>query len=228
VETSFSAWIVQKVMFLRDKDWAGVVKTIHFPPSLFLLWGETREKRVSAQAKPISDLIKDFEQSLEGLRPSTRRVYVAGAKAALRSANLELWQSYSSNELLALIRESPTEKRISPFLAFLDDEGPKNSLSDDDSGSAKLGDSDSLKSADPRGQTAFAHKPARPGVDRGNVRRSGQRYPSKMASKLPQSQGKPSASLGRAHPGTGSRSCLALLARLAGAARPTRPTTALP
>jgi hypothetical protein len=49
-----------------------------------------------------------------------------------------------------------------------------------------------------------------------------------MACQLPQSQGKPSASVGRAHPGTGYRSSLALLARLAGAARPTRPTTALP
>jgi hypothetical protein len=85
---------------------------------------------VSAQAKPISEVIKDFEQSLEHLRPSTRRVYVAGAKAAIRAAGLELWQSYSSNELLALIREFPTQKRISPFLDFLDDERPK--ISDED------------------------------------------------------------------------------------------------
>jgi hypothetical protein len=87
---------------------------------------------VSTQAKPISELIEDFEQSLEGLRPPTRRVYVAGAKAAIRAACLELWQSPSSNDLLALIRESPTEKRISPFLAFLGDGEPKNSLSDED------------------------------------------------------------------------------------------------
>jgi hypothetical protein len=87
---------------------------------------------VSAQAKPISEVIEDFEQSLESLRPSTRRVYVAGAKAAIRAACLELWQSPSTDELLAVIRESPTEKRISPFLAFLDDEGLKNSLSDED------------------------------------------------------------------------------------------------
>ena len=70
--------------------------------------------------------------ALEGLRPSTRRVYVAGAKAAIRAACLELWQSPSTDELLALIRESPTEKRISPFLAFLGDVDPKNSLSDED------------------------------------------------------------------------------------------------
>ena len=129
---------------------------------------------MSAQAKPISEVIKDFEQSLEGLRPSTRRVYVAGAKAALRAACLELWQSYSSNELLALIRESPTEKRISPFLAFLGDEGPKNSLSDEDIAGLQNWVIQTL-SADPRGQTAFTHQPARPGVDRGDVRRSGQR-----------------------------------------------------
>ena len=87
---------------------------------------------MSAPAKPISEVIEDFEQSLESLRPSTRRVYVAGAKAAIRAACLELWQSPSTDELLALIRESPTEKRISPFLAFLGDVDPKNSLSDED------------------------------------------------------------------------------------------------
>jgi hypothetical protein len=37
---------------------------------------------VSAQAKPISEVVKDFEQSLGNLRPSTQRVYVAGARAA--------------------------------------------------------------------------------------------------------------------------------------------------
>jgi hypothetical protein len=87
---------------------------------------------VSAQAKSISEVIEDFEQSLESLRPSTRRVYVAGAKAAIRAACLELWQSPSTDELLALIRESPTEERISPFLAFLGDGEPKNLLSDED------------------------------------------------------------------------------------------------
>ena len=45
---------------------------------------------MSAPAKPISEVIEDFEQSLESLRPSTRRVYVAGAKAAIRAACLEL------------------------------------------------------------------------------------------------------------------------------------------
>ena len=58
---------------------------------------------MSAQAKPISELIEDFEQSLENLRPSTKRVYMAGARAAIRAASLELWQSPSTTDLLASI-----------------------------------------------------------------------------------------------------------------------------
>jgi hypothetical protein len=57
---------------------------------------------------------------------------VAGAKAAIRAAGLELCQSYSTDQLLALIRESPTKTRILPILDFLDDEGPKNALSDEE------------------------------------------------------------------------------------------------
>src|SRR5580693_1704120 len=95
--------------------------------------GICKRPDTGAQAKPISEVVKDFEQSLEILRPSTRRVYMADAKAALRAACLELWQNPSTDELLALIRESPSEKRISPFLAFLGDGGPKNSPSDEDS-----------------------------------------------------------------------------------------------
>jgi hypothetical protein len=88
---------------------------------------------VSAQAKPISEVVKDFEQSLGNLRPSTKRVYVAGARAAIRAASLELWQSPSATDLLASIEKSPTEKRISPFLAFLGGGEPKQSVSDEDS-----------------------------------------------------------------------------------------------
>jgi hypothetical protein len=66
---------------------------------------------VSAQAKPISEVVKDFEESLQNLRPSTRRVYVAGARAAIRAAGLELWQSPSATDLLASIGKSPTEVR---------------------------------------------------------------------------------------------------------------------
>jgi hypothetical protein len=90
---------------------------------------------VSAQAKPISEVVKEFEQSLENLRPSTRRVYVAGARSALRAANLELWQCPSATELLASLGKSPTEKRvrISPFLDFLGGGEPKELVSDKDS-----------------------------------------------------------------------------------------------
>jgi hypothetical protein len=90
-------------MFLRNKDWAQVVKINYFPPiTIYPGWPrERREKRVSPQAKAISQVVKDFEQSLENLRPSTRRVYVAGARAAIRAASLELWQSTSATDLLA-------------------------------------------------------------------------------------------------------------------------------
>jgi hypothetical protein len=89
---------------------------------------------VSAQAKAISEVVKDFEQSLESLRPSTRRVYVAGARAAVRAASLELWQSPSTNEIMASIGKSPPQKRarISPFLDFLDGGGSKQSISDEE------------------------------------------------------------------------------------------------
>ena len=90
---------------------------------------------MSAQAKPISEVVKEFEQSLENLRPSTRRVYVAAAKTAIRSAHLELWQCPSTGELLASLGESPTEKkaRISPFLNFLGDGELEELVSDEDS-----------------------------------------------------------------------------------------------
>ena len=68
------------------------------------------------------------------LRPSTKRVYMAGARAAIRAASLELWQSPSATDLLASIGKSPTEKRarISPFLDFLGDRGSKQSVSDEE------------------------------------------------------------------------------------------------
>jgi len=90
---------------------------------------------VSAQAKPISEMLEDFEQSLENLRPSTRRVYLAGARAAIKAASLELWQCPSATELLASLGESPTEKkaRISPFLNFLGGGELEELVSDEDS-----------------------------------------------------------------------------------------------
>jgi hypothetical protein len=90
---------------------------------------------VSPQPKPSSEVVKDFEQSLENLRPSTRRAYVAGARTAIRAANLELSQCHSTGELLASLGESPTEKkaRISPFLKFLGGGELKELVSDEDS-----------------------------------------------------------------------------------------------
>jgi hypothetical protein len=125
------------MMFLRDKGSAQVVKTNHYLLHHYLTLGTEFEerKRVSAQAKPISEVVKEFEQSLENLRPSTRRVYVAAARTAIRSAHLELWQCPSTGELLASLGESPTEKkaRISPFLNFLGDGELDELVSDEDS-----------------------------------------------------------------------------------------------
>jgi hypothetical protein len=89
---------------------------------------------VSAQAKAISEVIKDFEQSIRSLKPSTRRVYVAGAKAAIRAAGLELSQSCSHDELLAFIRTSPPEDgaRVTPLLAFLGGRGANRSVLKED------------------------------------------------------------------------------------------------
>jgi hypothetical protein len=88
---------------------------------------------VNTQVKPISEVIKDFKQSLQSYRPSTQRVYLAGARAALRAASFEPWQSPSLTDLWAGIAKSPVEKgaRISPFLDFLS--GPEQAASDSDS-----------------------------------------------------------------------------------------------
>lgn len=90
---------------------------------------------MSAQSKPISQVVNDFEQSLQAYRPSTRRVCVAGARAAIRAASLDLSQRTSTNQLLASIEQFPAEKRvrISPFLAFLGSGEPEQSLSEEDS-----------------------------------------------------------------------------------------------
>ena len=78
---------------------------------LFRSGGELERSDVSAQAKPMSEVVNEFEQSLGNLRPSTRRVYVAAAKTAIRSAHLDLWQCPSTGELLASLGKSPIEKK---------------------------------------------------------------------------------------------------------------------
>ena len=36
-------------MFLRDKGWARLVKTNHFPPITILLWGDLERKRAACE-----------------------------------------------------------------------------------------------------------------------------------------------------------------------------------
>ena len=76
------------------------------------------------------DPVTDFKRSLEGLSDSTARVYVAGAKAAMKAAKANVlgWGSYP--ELLALIRETlpSTRARIAPFLRFLECSQTTNSV----------------------------------------------------------------------------------------------------
>jgi hypothetical protein len=68
------------------------------------------------------DVLKEFERSLERRKPSTIRLYVAGAKAAIKAAKVNVLECGSYAELLALIREAQPEKgvRIAPFLRFLE------------------------------------------------------------------------------------------------------------
>jgi hypothetical protein len=129
---------------------------------------------VSAQAKPISQVVKDFEQSLENLRPSTKRVYVAGAKAAIKAASLELWQSPSTNELLASIGKSPTEKRarISPFLGFLGGGRPKQSVSDEDWAALQNWVIERLTKQMRAVKNPSHRNPTRHGLDRRDMRRA--------------------------------------------------------
>jgi hypothetical protein len=65
------------------------------------------------------DLIAEFKRTLEGRKPSTLRVYLAGAKAALESARVRASDPVPT--VIAAIRESPPRDgaRLSPFLSFL-------------------------------------------------------------------------------------------------------------
>jgi len=184
----------------------------------------------SAQAKPISELLEDFEQSLRTYRPSTRRVYVAGARAAIRAASLEFWQSPSATELLASIGRSPTEKRarISPFLDFLGGGGPKQSASQEDWAALQNWVIQRIAK-----QMRVVRNPSitsrrDSGLIAALCAGSCQRNSSKMAPKLPQNYANRSAALGGGNPGTVLRSGLTLLVRLEGAAGPAGPTASLP
>jgi hypothetical protein len=71
-------------------------------------------------------VIEDFEASLQHLSPSTKRAYLAGAKAVLRTAFTDskdpcgCWASYA--DLWARIRDFKPQKpiRARPFLRFLE------------------------------------------------------------------------------------------------------------
>lgn len=77
------------------------------------------------KADEVVDSIKNFKKSLEGLKASTLRVYLAGARTAINAVKADVSQCTSHAELLALIREAQPEKRarIAPFLRFLERSG---------------------------------------------------------------------------------------------------------
>jgi hypothetical protein len=89
---------------------------------------------VSAQAKAISEVVKDFEQSLENYRPpqdgSTWQVPERPSEPLAWSSG----RATLRNEILASIGKSPIEKRarISPLLDFLDGGRSKESVSDEE------------------------------------------------------------------------------------------------
>jgi hypothetical protein len=67
-----------------------------------------------------ADVINEFKRSLEGRRPSTIRLYVAGARAAMEAA-MAVSGRASFPEILVSIREMQpgTRARVAPFLRFL-------------------------------------------------------------------------------------------------------------
>jgi hypothetical protein len=71
------------------------------------------------------DVIQKFTQSLAGSRPSTIRLYVAGARAAIKAAGSEVSGCGSRAELLSVLRKGQPIKaaRVAPFLRFLEGGG---------------------------------------------------------------------------------------------------------
>lgn len=69
------------------------------------------------------DAIREFKRALKGRKPSTVRLYVAGAKAAMKAVKAKAPECQSYAELLAAIREIRLKKsvRVAPFLRFLED-----------------------------------------------------------------------------------------------------------
>jgi hypothetical protein len=69
-----------------------------------------------------TDLIQEFAQSLAGRRPSTIRLYVAGARAAIKAVGAGVSECGSRAELLSLVQKGRPRKgaRVGPFLRFLE------------------------------------------------------------------------------------------------------------
>ena len=86
------------------------------------------------------DAIQQFTQSLAGHKLSTIRLYVAGARTAIKAAGADVSECGSRAELLSQIRKSRPTKgaRVAPFLRFLERGGSgadgtvKESLSTED------------------------------------------------------------------------------------------------
>ena len=127
------------MMFLGDKNWAQAVKTNHYLSHHDLTLGEEFQERsrVSAQPKAISELLADFEQSLEnssarhqtGLRGGRQNGYQIRSLGAL--AVPFDWPNYWPR------RRIPKKKaRISPFLNFLGDGELEELVSEEDSAAA--------------------------------------------------------------------------------------------
>jgi hypothetical protein len=86
--------------------------------------------RMLAKLKRAMDPVREFKESLGGLSDATVRVYVAGAKAAIKAAKANASGCGSYAELLALIREArpAARARIAPFLRFLERDGQDSKL----------------------------------------------------------------------------------------------------
>jgi hypothetical protein len=103
--------------------------------------GVSKATKVFVLSGAAMDVIKEFAQSLAGRKPSTARLYVAGARAAIKAAGADVSECGSRAELLTLLRKSPPIKgaaRVAPFLRFLEgggaasDRRAKESLSTED------------------------------------------------------------------------------------------------
>jgi hypothetical protein len=76
-------------------------------------------KKESSPTGRSLDLIAEFKRALKGRKPSTLRLYLAGAKAALKTAHVRASDTVPA--VIAAIRENPPRdgSRVSPFLRFL-------------------------------------------------------------------------------------------------------------